>query len=66
MSTSFPPWKVGHVVLLKKFHPCGDRRWTVYLLGMDVGLQCQGCRQRIKLSRRQFERVVDRYTPPQY
>jgi hypothetical protein len=66
MSTSFPPWKVGHVVILKKFHPCGGRHWAIYLLGMDVGLQCQRCGQRIKLARRQFERAVDRHTPPQH
>jgi hypothetical protein len=65
MSASFPPWKVGHVVILKKFHPCGGRCWAIYLLGMDVGLQCQQCGHRIKLARRQFERAVDRDTPLQ-
>ena len=65
MSRSSPPWQVGHEVILKKFHPCGGRHWTIYLLGMDVGLQCQRCGQRIKLARRQFERAVDRDTPSQ-
>ena len=60
MSASFPPWQVGQVVILKKSHPCGGRRWTIYTLGMDVGLQCQQCGQRIKLARRKFERAVDR------
>jgi len=53
------------VVLLKKFHPCGGKRWTIYSLGMDVGLQCQCCGQRIKLTRRRFERAVDRDKPAQ-
>jgi len=65
MSASFPPWQVGDVVILKKSHPCGARRWTIYILGMDVGIQCQQCDQRIKLARRKFERAVDRGTPPQ-
>jgi hypothetical protein len=65
MSMSSLPWKVGHVVLLKKFHPCGGKRWTIYSLGMDVGLQCQCCGQRIKLTRRRFERAVDRDKPAQ-
>jgi hypothetical protein len=60
MSTSFPPWQVGQAVMLKKSHPCGGRRWTIYKLGMDVGLQCQHCGQRIKLARRTFERAVTR------
>ena len=37
----------------------------IILLGMDVGLQCQQCGQRIKLARRKFERAVERGTPPQ-
>jgi hypothetical protein len=65
MSVSFPPWQIGHVVSLKKFHPCGGRYWAIYLLGMDVGLQCQRCGHRIKLSSRQFERAVDRNGPAQ-
>ena len=52
-------WQVGQEVVLKKHHPCGGRRWTIYKLGMDVGLQCLQCGQRIKLVRRQFERAVD-------
>ncbi len=59
MSERCIPWQVGQEVILKKPHPCGGRRWTIYKLGMDVGLQCQQCGQRIKLVRRQFERAVD-------
>ena len=53
-------WQVGQVVALKKPHPCGGRSWTIYKLGLDVGLQCRQCGQRIKLMRRQFERAVER------
>jgi hypothetical protein len=60
MAALFPPRQVGQTVLLKKSHACGGRYWTIYKLGMDVGLQCQQCGQRIKLARRKFERVVDR------
>jgi hypothetical protein len=66
MSRSSPPWRVGHEVILKKFHPCGGRHWVIYRLGMDVGLQCLRCGQRIKLSRRQFERAVEPDRPAQY
>jgi hypothetical protein len=63
MSASFPPWQVGQWVMLKKSHPCGGRRWIIYKLGMDVGLQCQRCGQRVKLPRRNFERAVAGATP---
>ncbi|HSF33232.1 MAG TPA: DUF951 domain-containing protein [Candidatus Tectomicrobia bacterium] len=59
MSTSSPHWQVGERVSLKKSHPCGGQAWTIYKLGMDVGLQCLRCGQRIKLTRRRFERAVD-------
>jgi hypothetical protein len=62
MSKPFPLWQVGEGVSLKKSHPCGGQCWTIYKLGMDVGLQCQQCGQRIKLARRKFERAVDRET----
>jgi hypothetical protein len=51
-------WHVGQEVVLKKPHPCGGRRWTIYKLGMDMGLQCRHCGQRIKLARRQFDRAI--------
>jgi hypothetical protein len=59
MSERCTPWQVGQQVILRKPHPCGGRWWTIYKLGMDVGLQCQQCGQRIKLVRRRFERAVD-------
>jgi hypothetical protein len=65
MSASFPAWQVGQRVVLTKSHPCGGRRWTIYKLGMDVGLQCQQCGQRIKLPRRTFERAAAREIPEQ-
>jgi hypothetical protein len=51
-------WQVGQEVVLRKQHPCGGRRWTIYKLGMDMGLQCRHCGQRIKLARRQFDRAI--------
>jgi len=50
--------QVGQVVVLKEPHPCGGRTWTIYKLGLDVGLQCRQCGHRIKLKRRQYERAV--------
>jgi hypothetical protein len=63
MSQPSLPWRVGQGVILTKSHPCGGRGWTVYKLGMDVGLQCQRCGQRIKLARRKFERAVAHELP---
>ncbi|MFH1584386.1 MAG: DUF951 domain-containing protein [Actinomycetota bacterium] len=48
--------KIGDLVKLKKNHPCGKNRWQVFRVGMDIGLECQGCGRKIKLIRREFNR----------
>jgi hypothetical protein len=50
------PFALGDVVRLKKPHPCGSYEWTVVRLGADIGLQCQTCRRRVLLPRRDVER----------
>ncbi len=37
---------------LKKPHPCGSYEWTVVRLGADIGLECNGCKRRVMLERR--------------
>ncbi len=53
--------KIGDLVKLKKKHPCGENRWKVYKVGMDIGLECQGCGRRVKLFRRDFNRRFKGY-----
>ncbi|MGB2799231.1 MAG: DUF951 domain-containing protein [Dehalococcoidia bacterium] len=50
--------KVGDVVQLKKKHPCGSDQWQVIRVGIDIGLKCQKCNQRVFLERGVFERRV--------
>ncbi len=53
--------KIGDLVKLKKNHPCGENKWKVYKVGMDIGLECQGCGRRVKLFRRDFNRRFKGY-----
>ncbi len=53
--------KIGDLVKLKKKHPCGENRWQVFRVGMDIGLECQGCGRKIKLIRREFNRRFREY-----
>lgn len=48
--------KIGDLVKLKKNHPCGENKFKVFKVGMDIGLECQGCGRKIKLIRREFNR----------
>jgi len=48
--------KVGDLVKLKKNHTCGENKFKVFRVGMDIGLECLGCGRKIKLIRREFNR----------
>ena len=50
--------RIGDVVRLRKPHPCGNSDWEVVRLGADIGIRCLGCRRRVLITRRQFERQV--------
>ena len=52
---------LGDVVLLKKRHPCGSYEWQVVRLGADIGIKCRGCKRRVLLERRDFERRVKEF-----
>jgi hypothetical protein len=54
------PVTIGTVVRLRKPHPCGGYEWTVSRVGADIGLKCRICGHRVMLTRREFERRLDR------
>ncbi|MBN2386588.1 MAG: DUF951 domain-containing protein [Anaerolineales bacterium] len=41
---------------LRKPHPCGGYEWTVVRLGADIGLECDTCKRRVILTRRELAR----------
>ena len=51
-------YKVGDVVSLKKGHPCGENRWTILRTGVDIKLECDGCKKVIWLKRLDFDRRI--------
>jgi hypothetical protein len=48
--------RLGDLVRLKKPHPCGENRWEVTRIGMEIGLKCSGCGRAVRLPRAEFER----------
>lgn len=56
MAVPIVPIRVGDVVRLKKPHACGDNRWQVTKLGMDIGLLCLACGRKVRLERYDFDR----------
>ncbi len=51
---------LNDIVQLRKKHPCGSDEWRVVRLGLDIGLVCLGCQQRVLLPRSTFNKRVKR------
>ena len=50
--------KVGDILLMKKEHPCGEKRWSVLRTGADLRLKCGGCGHEIMLPRFKIEKNI--------
>lgn len=55
---------LNDVVQMKKPHPCGENRWKIIRLGMDIRIKCLGCDHSVMLPRKQFvkkmKKVIER------
>ena len=49
-------YRLEDVVRLRKPHACGGFEWRVVRLGADIGLECQTCKRRVLLERRELEK----------
>lgn len=50
------------VVEMKKAHPCGENRWKIIRMGMDIRVKCEGCDHSVMIPRREFDRKVKKNT----
>ena len=48
--------EVGHVVQMKKKHPCGSDRWEIVFVGSDIKMRCEKCRHVVMLDRPTFDK----------
>ena len=46
------------ILVMKKPHPCGERRWEVLRTGMDFRLRCLGCGHEVMLPRSKAEKGI--------
>lgn len=51
-------YKLGSVVIMKKSHPCGENKWLVTRVGVDVKIKCMKCNREIMLSSLDFEKKL--------
>ncbi|WP_062051984.1 DUF951 domain-containing protein [Bacillus sp. JCM 19034] len=48
------------VVEMKKQHPCGENRWQIIRMGMDIRIKCLGCQHSVMLPRKEFVKKMKR------
>ncbi|GAB3053930.1 DUF951 domain-containing protein [Virgibacillus ainsalahensis] len=49
---------LNDVVQMKKPHPCGENRWKIIRMGMDIRIKCQGCGHSVMIPRREFTKKM--------
>ena len=58
--------KLNDILVMKKPHPCGEKRWLVLRTGADFRLRCLGCGHEVMTPRFKAEkniRAVERSNP---
>ena len=48
--------QVGDTLVMKKPHPCGEKKWLELRTGADFRLRCLGCGHQIMVERRMVEK----------
>ena len=50
--------RLGDILLMKKEHPCGEKRWLVLRIGADFRLKCMKCGHEIMTPRFKAEKNI--------
>lgn len=50
--------RLGDILVMKKPHPCGEKRWLVLRTGADFRLCCQGCGHEVMVTRQKAEKNI--------
>jgi len=50
--------KLGDILVMKKQHPCGEKRWLVLRVGADFRLRCFGCGHELMTPRFKAEKNI--------
>lgn len=51
-------FQLNDIVQMKKQHPCGENRWKIIRMGMDIRIKCLGCERSILIPRKEFTKKM--------
>ncbi|MDG5789417.1 DUF951 domain-containing protein [Evansella sp. AB-P1] len=46
------------IVEMKKPHPCGENRWKIIRMGMDIRIKCCKCDHSVMIPRKEFAKKM--------
>lgn len=49
---------LNDIVEMKKPHPCGENKWRIIRMGMDIRIKCLGCDHSVLIPRKEFTRKL--------
>ena len=55
--------QLNDILVMKKPHPCGEKRWLVMRTGADLRLRCMGCGHEVMLPRFKAEKNIRTILP---
>lgn len=50
--------QLNDILVMKKAHPCGEKRWLVLRTGADFRLRCLGCGHQVMIPRFKAEKNI--------
>ena len=50
--------RLGDILVMKKPHPCGEKKWLVLRTGADFRLRCMGCGHEVMIDRFKAEKNI--------
>jgi hypothetical protein len=51
-------FELHDIVQMKKPHPCGENRWKIIRMGMDIRIKCMGCGHSVMIPRKEFAKKM--------
>ena len=51
-------YKINEKVIMKKQHACGENKWLITRVGVDMKLKCMKCGHEIMMDRLEFKKKV--------
>lgn len=51
-------FQLHDIVQMKKPHPCGQNRWKIIRMGMDIRIKCLGCDHSVMIPRKEFAKKL--------